>query len=160
MRLQFEQFGILLALIASGRAEDLFTQVGGAAFDANKRILAVCYNGFAPGQELNDDFLKNREEKNKFVFHSEQNLLAQVKKGEVDSLFLTHSPCENCSRLIAANGVKSVTFLQEYHRETNYKAIFDFYRVKYNQINKESLKNCIKFLEDSRNKLLENIWKE
>lgn len=31
-RLSFEEFGILLALAASSRSEDIFTQVGGAAF--------------------------------------------------------------------------------------------------------------------------------
>lgn len=148
MRLDFETFGILLALIASGRSEDVFfTSVGGVAFDANKRILAVCYNGFAPGQELIPEFLKNREEKNKMVFHSEVNLLAQTKVGEVETMFVTHSPCQNCARLIAANQVKNVIFLQEYHRETEYKAIFDFYGVKYRQISKESLIQCLKFLQ-------------
>lgn len=156
-RLSFEEFGILLALMASGRSGDLFyTAVGGVAFDKNKRILAVCYNGFAPGQELDVEFLKDRDRKNSFVIHSETNLLSQVKTGEVDTIFLTHSPCENCSKLIAANQVKNVIFLQEYHRETKFKQIFEFYGIKWKQIDRTSLRNCFDFLNAS-NKVLEKI---
>lgn len=140
--------------MASGRSGDLFyTAVGGAAFDKNKRILAVCYNGFAPGQELDEEFLKDRDKKNQFVIHSETNLLSQVKTGEVDTIFLTHSPCENCSKLIAANQVKNVIFLQEYHRECKFKQIFEFYNINWRQINKNSLIQCLKFLDTSRDKL-------
>lgn len=148
MRLEFNEFGILLALMASGRSPDIFTKVGGVAFDKNKRILAVCYNGFAPGQELPPEFLNNRDEKNKFTLHSEQNLLAQTKIGEVDTIFLTHSPCESCSKLIAANQVKNVIFLQEYHRESKFKEIFEFYNINWRQIDKMSLVQCRKFLEN------------
>ncbi len=157
MRINFEQFGILTALMASGRSEDVFTQVGGIAFDKNKRILAVCYNGFAPGQELSADFLKDRDKKNQFVIHSEANLLSQVKTGEVDTIFLTHSPCSNCAKLIAANQVKNVIFLQEYHRESKFKEIFEFYGIKWEQIDKNSLVQCLKFLDRSRDKLKEIV---
>lgn len=155
MRLNFSEFGILLSLMASGRSPDIFTKVGGVAFDKNKRILAVCYNGFAPGQELPPEFLNNREEKNKFVFHSEQNLLSQTKIGEVDTIFITHSPCENCARLIAANQVKNVIFLQEYHRESKFKEVFEFYDINWRQINKTELFSCLIFLD----KIKEDIQK-
>ena len=158
MRLDFDQFGILLALMASGRSGDLFyTHVGGVSFDKNKRILAVCYNGFAPGQDLDVEFLKDREKKNNYVFHSEENLLSQTKIGEVDTMFVTHSPCHNCARLIAANQVKNVVFLEEYHKETRYKDVFEFYGVKWKQIDKDSLVQCLKFLDTTRSKLKEII---
>lgn len=160
MRLNFEEFGILLALMASGRSGDLFyTSVGGVAFDKNKRILAVCYNGFAPGQELDVEFLKDRDKKNGLVLHSEMNLLAQCKIGEIGTIFITHSPCENCARLIAANQVKNVIFLQEYHREIKFKEVFEFYGIKWKQIDKDSLVQCLKFLDTTRSKLKEMIWK-
>lgn len=156
MRIDFEQFGILLALMASGRSGDLFyTAVGGVAFDKNKRILAVCYNGFAPGQEVSINILKDRDKKNSLVLHSEMNLLAQCKIGEIDTIFITHSPCENCSKLIAANQVKNVIFLQEYHRECNFKEVFEFYGVKWKQIDRDSLVQCLKFLDRSRDKIKE-----
>lgn len=161
MRLNFSEFGILLALMASGRSEDVFyTSVGGVAFGKNKRILAVCYNGFAPGQELSNEFLKDRDKKNGLVFHSEVNLLAQCKAGEIDTIFLTHSPCENCARLIAANQVKNVIFLQEYHRESKFKEIFEFYKINWRQINKTELLACAEFLskvEGDIRKVLEMV---
>ena len=160
MRLNFNEFGTLLALMASGRSPDIFTKVGGAAFDKNKRILAVCYNGFAPGQDLDIDFLKDRDKKNQFVIHSETNLLSQVKIGEVDTIFLTHSPCESCSKLIAANQVKNVIFLQEYHRESKFKEIFEFYNINWRQIDKDSLIQCLKFMDRSRNTIKELVDKE
>ena len=146
-RLSFEEFGILLALAASSRSEDIFTQVGGAAFNKDKRIIAVCYNGFLPKMQLSEEFLSNRELKNQYVFHSEQNLLAQIKKGDAETIFLTHSPCANCARLIAANDVKNVFFLQEYHRETSYKDIFNFYGIKRSLISNTKLDKVKEFLQ-------------
>lgn len=147
MRLSFEELGILTALMASGRSEDLFyTKVGGVSFDKNKRILAVCYNGFAPGAELSPEFLQNRDEKNKYALHSEANLLSQTKIGEVDTIFLTHSPCSSCAKLIAANQVKNVIFLQEYHREQGYKEILDFYKIKYKLVDYDCLMKCLCFI--------------
>lgn len=158
-RLSFEEFGILLALIASSRSGDLFfTKVGGASFDKNKRILAVCYNGFAPGMDLSVEFLKNRELKNSLVLHSEENLLSQTKLGEVDTIFVTHSPCHNCARLIAANQVKNVIFMEEYHKETKYKEVFEFYGIKWKKIDKDSLIQCYKFLKRSQDKLKTMIY--
>lgn len=152
-RLSFEEFGILLALSASSRSEDLFTKVGGAAFDKNKRIIAVCYNGFAHGMSLSNEFLNNRELKNEYVFHSEQNLLAQIKKGDADTIFLTHSPCENCAKLIAANDVKKVVFLKEYHRESKYKDIFNFYGVEHKILSESQIQNIKKFITVLENNL-------
>ena len=146
MRVDFNELGILLALMASGRSPDIFTQVGGVSFDKNKRILAVCYNGFAPGQEVSQELLQDRDRKNALIFHSEQNLLAQTKIGEVDTIFLTHSPCSNCSKLIAANQVKNVIFLQEYHREQGYKEILDFYKINYKLVDYKCLIKCLSFL--------------
>lgn len=154
MRLNFSEFGILLSLMASGRSPDIFTKVGGVAFDKNKRILAVCYNGFAAGQEVSQELLRDREKKNGLIFHSEINLLAQCKIGEVDTMFITHSPCENCARLIAANQVKNVIFLQEYHRESKFKEVFEFYDIKWRQINKTELVTCLEFLS----KVKDDIW--
>ncbi len=155
MRLNFSEFGILLALMASGRSPDIFTKVGGVAFDKNKRILAVCYNGFASGQEVPEEVLKDRDKKNSLVLHSEMNLLAQCKIGQIDTIFLTHSPCENCAKLIAANQVKNVIFLREYHRESKFKEVFEFYKINWRQINKTELLTCVEFLSKTK----DNIWK-
>ena len=83
------------------------------------------------------------------------NLLAQCKIGEVDTIFITHSPCENCARLIAANQVKNVIFLQEYHRESKFKEVFEFYDINWRQINKTELFSCLIFLD----KIKEDIQK-
>lgn len=156
-RISFENLGLLLSLCASLRAEDKFTKVGCAGFDSDNRIVGISYNGFAKGQCLSAEFLEDRENKNLFVRHGETNLLSMYKKGDIHTLFLTCSPCRNCAVNIAAHDIKRVVFLEEYHREQDYKKVFDFYQIKWNLIEPAEIKEIRKFLK-TLDKRLEAIY--
>ena len=53
-----------------------------------------------------------------FVLHAEQNALIKMAKSSesIDGaeLFCTHSPCPDCSKMIAQAGVKKVYYRHEY----------------------------------------------
>lgn len=57
-----------------------------------------------------------------FVLHAEQNIITwAAKKGiatEGTTLYVTHSPCEECSKFIAQCGIVKV-FFNEYYRDTS-----------------------------------------
>ncbi len=152
-RASFEEMAILIAISASYKSEELYTRVGAVGFNKGNEIVGVAYNGFKSGMKLTEKFLKNREEKNKFVIHAESNLLSRSKKGEIKTIFLTHSPCKNCATNICANGVEEVVYLQEYHKEQEFKEIFDFYGIKYRQVSKKEISNIIEFAIDIKNNL-------
>ncbi len=92
----------------------------GAVLAKNGRILATGYNGTIEGTpnscELDDGSTSP------FVLHAEQNLIAYCARTgiptEGTTLYLTHSPCPTCSKLIAAVGIRSVIYSNEY-RDTS-----------------------------------------
>jgi dCMP deaminase len=89
------------------------------------RIISIGYNGMPAGWDNNceDEVLnvhtrsfelKTRPE----VLHAESNAIAKLAKsnesGEGATLFVTHSPCIECAKLIYQTGIKHVIYEYEY----------------------------------------------
>jgi dCMP deaminase len=119
--------------IADERSIDPFTKVGCVATNELNELIGASYNGFPRGFDPDFDISleENREEKNSLIYHAEQNMILRHPRGSIHTLYLTVSPCKGCAKLIAGHGVKNVVYLEEYHRETEFKRIFDKYGVKY-----------------------------
>ncbi|HQW06827.1 MAG: dCMP deaminase family protein [Flavobacteriales bacterium] len=53
-----------------------------------------------------------------FVLHAEANAILKVAKSTNDArgatLYLTHSPCKECSKLVLQSGIKRLVFLDAY----------------------------------------------
>jgi dCMP deaminase len=89
----------------------------GAIIVKNGSILAHGWNGTPSGFRTNlcelDDGTTSP-----FVLHAEQNVLVKMAKStesiEGSELFCTHSPCPDCSKLLAQSGVKKVYFRHKY----------------------------------------------
>jgi dCMP deaminase len=69
---------------------------------------------------MNDEqYRKDHHEfADKYEIHAEMNCLGFALKNNTDisgaQLYLTTSPCLNCSKLIIVSGIKEVYFLEEY----------------------------------------------
>ena len=93
----------------------------------NDRIISFGYNGTAPGLDNNceienpDGTLTTKTE----VIHSEINsILKLAKNGESAEgayMFLTHSPCIECSKAIYTAGIKKVYFGEQYRSDDGIK---------------------------------------
>jgi dCMP deaminase len=89
----------------------------GAIIVKNGSILAHGWNGTPSGFRTNlcelDDGTTSP-----FVLHAEQNVLVKMAKStesiEGSELFCTHSPCPECSKLLAQSGVKKVYYKYKY----------------------------------------------
>jgi dCMP deaminase len=92
----------------------------GAIVVKDDRIISIGYNGMPSGWDNNceEEFLhedggitlKTRSE----VLHAESNALAKLARspesGLSADLFVTHSPCLDCAKLIYQSGIKRVYF--------------------------------------------------
>lgn len=93
------------------------------------RTISIGYNGMPAGWDNNceDEIqypaaegitLKTKAE----VLHAESNAIAKLARsnesGEGASLFVTHSPCLECAKLIYQAGIKSVYYESNY-RDSN-----------------------------------------
>jgi dCMP deaminase len=76
------------------------------------------YNGFIPGAPHISRVKDNHEQS---IIHSEINAITDcAKRGtslEGSKIYVTHFPCINCFRSIAACGIKEIIYLEEYKND-------------------------------------------
>lgn len=152
-RLTIEEYGCFLALIGKARSEDVFTHCSAVAISKDKRILGISYNGLKSGMTVPEWMTKeeNREKKSEFYLHAESNLFSLIKNQECEITCLNYSPCIKCCGTIAANNVKKVIYLKEYHRCNKFKEFFDFYGIKYEELGRNSKDKILNYLKNTNN---------
>ena len=129
-RLNFPNYACQLAVAASARSEDPHTQVGCVILDKDRRVLSVGYNGLPPKLNINPQW--TREEKLFYFLHAEENALSLVSKSDKPFYAaLTISPCLSCARNMVAHGIRVVYYLEEYHREQDFKKLFCYANIGY-----------------------------
>jgi len=82
----------------------------------NKMIISDGYNGTPSGFENNCEDENNRTKP--YVLHAEANAITKVAKSgnssEGATLYVTSSPCLECSKLIIQAGIRRVVFTENY----------------------------------------------
>lgn len=88
----------------------------GALIVKDRMIISDGYNGTPTGYDNNCED-ENGETK-WFVLHAEANALTKIAKSnhnaEGATLYITLSPCKECSKLILQAGIKRVVFINSY----------------------------------------------
>ena len=100
----------------------------GAIVVKDNRIISIGYNGMPSGWDNNCEIEIENEHLKKYpnphqhhvielkskpeVLHAETNAIAKLARssesGEGATMFITHSPCLDCAKLIYQSGIKSV----------------------------------------------------
>lgn len=89
----------------------------GALIIKDKMIISDGYNGTPSGFEnvCEDDSGITKP----YVLHAEANAITKLAKsansGEGGTLYITASPCLECSKLIIQSGIKRVVYCESYH---------------------------------------------
>jgi dCMP deaminase len=82
------------------------------------RIISQGYNGFLPGLP-HESIMRNNHEQ--ATVHGEMNAIADCAKRGVSCLgstaYITHYPCINCFKLMAASGIKEVRYINDYRND-------------------------------------------
>ena len=96
----------------------------GALVVKDDRIISIGYNGMPKGWDNNceteqeDGTIKTKPE----VLHAETNAIAKlarsVESGLDADLFVTHSPCLNCAKLIYQAGIRRVYYSVNYRDDS------------------------------------------
>jgi dCMP deaminase len=123
MKLKYQQ--------AHMRAAHLYAELStarrlkvGALIVKDDRIISIGYNGMPSGWdnncelELEDGTIKTKPE----VLHAETNAIAKlarsVESGLDADLFVTHSPCLDCAKLIYQAGIRRVYYATNYRDDS------------------------------------------
>ena len=94
----------------------------GALIVADKNILAYGYNGTPTGfDNTAEDEIDGKLVTKPETLHAESNAIAKIAKSHLSSegstMYVTLSPCFECSKLIIQSGIKRIVYKTEY-RET------------------------------------------
>ncbi|MBP7173866.1 MAG: dCMP deaminase family protein [Cloacibacterium sp.] len=88
----------------------------GALIVKNRTIISDGYNGTPSGFE---NCCEDDDDKTKwYVLHAEANAILKIARStqscEGATLYLTLSPCKECSKLVLQSGIKRVVYIHQY----------------------------------------------
>jgi dCMP deaminase len=114
-RLDWDEYFMSIAFLASCRSPCQRLNVG-SIIVKNNRLVSMGYNGYIQGAPHISRMQDNHEQS---IIHSEINAIADcAKRGaslEDSKIYITHYPCVNCFRSIAACGIKEIIYLDDYN---------------------------------------------
>jgi dCMP deaminase len=86
--------------------------------DRKNRIVAAGYNGFLPGTP---HVSRVRDGHEQATVHAEQNAVADAARrgSSLDGCiaYVTHYPCINCAKILAASGIAEVRYHRDYNND-------------------------------------------
>ncbi|MBA4138509.1 MAG: dCMP deaminase [Opitutus sp.] len=86
--------------------------------ERRNRLVAAGYNGWLPGTPHVSRVRDNHELS---TVHAEQNAVADAaRRGsslEGCTAYVTHFPCINCAKILAAAGIAEIKFHEDYHND-------------------------------------------
>jgi len=105
----FDVWALGVALAISERSRDPSTKVGAVIMRPDKSIASVGYNGFPRTMEDRRAWWEDRPEKYDRVIHAEMNAILQAKESVHGcTVYITHPPCKDCAKHMAAAGIVRV----------------------------------------------------
>lgn len=108
-RPSFDNWLLAMAQTSSLRSRDPSTKVGAVIVRPDKSIASLGYNGFPRGMEDRPEWYADRSEKYGRIVHAEMNALLSLKESARGmTLAMTHPPCGDCAKHIAAAGIARV----------------------------------------------------
>lgn len=115
----WDEYFMGTALLIATRSSCTRLQVGCVVVSGGQhanRIIAAGYNGFLPGAPHESRVADGHEQA---TVHAEQNAIADAARRGVSldgaTVYVTHFPCINCAKILAASGIVVIKFRQSYH---------------------------------------------
>ena len=124
-RLAWDEYFMSVAYLITSRSTCHRLHVGCIIVKDN-RILSSGYNGFLP-KAPHKSFVRNNHEQ--ATVHAEQNAITDcaarcvMVKGA--TAYITHYPCINCAKILAASGITSIKFHEDYKNDELVEKILD-----------------------------------
>ena len=116
-RLGWDEYFMSIALLASCRSPCERLHVGSVIVKEN-RLISMGYNGYISGAPHISRVQENHEQS---IIHSEINAITDCAKRGASlnggKIYVTHYPCINCFRSIAASNIKEIVFLNDYKND-------------------------------------------
>ncbi len=121
--LNWDEYFMLQAMMASFKSKDPNTKVGCVFVDENNHQITMGYNGQVAGikEEIlpwgNNTQVDLEHQKYGYVVHSEANAILHAPRSLKNSkAYVTLFPCHECAKLIATVGTKEIIYYRNIAR--------------------------------------------
>ena len=128
--LNWDEYFMLQAMMASFKSKDPNTKVGCVFVDDNNHQLSMGYNGQIAGIDEtktpwgNIKSVPLDQQKYAYVVHSEANAVLHAKASLANSrCYVTLFPCNECAKMLATVKIKEVVYLSDKYAGTVENAI-------------------------------------
>ena len=132
-RVDWDQYFILALLTASDH--HVIGRKVGCVLVKDNRIISTGYNGFLPSAPHVSIVRDNHEQA---TVHAEQNAISYCAANLSSSIgataYITHYPCINCTKILAASGIKEIKYLNDYKNDDLVIKILDSINIKISKI--------------------------
>lgn len=143
--LNWDEYFMLQAMMASFKSKDPNTKVGCVFVDDNNHQLSMGYNGQIAGIDEsripwgNIKTVPLDQQKYAYVVHSEANAILHAKAPlENSRCYVTLFPCHECAKMLATVKIKEIVYLTDKYNGTVEnsisKKIFEMSNIKYREI--------------------------
>lgn len=143
--LNWDEYFMLQAMMASFKSKDPATKVGAVFVDENRHQITMGYNGFVAGIDESqlpwgkDKSVPLEQQKYGYVVHAEANaILHSPRSLNGSTVYVTLFPCHECAKLLASVKVREVVYLQNKHEGTESHRIatkiFELTQIKTRQL--------------------------
>jgi dCMP deaminase len=120
-RPSWDEYFMAMALLISSRSPCERLHVGCVLVSGGEhkhRLVAAGYNGFLPGAAHKSRVRDGHEQA---TVHAEQNAITDAARRGVSvngaTAYITHFPCINCTKMLAASGVRALKYHLDYHND-------------------------------------------
>jgi len=120
-RPSWDEYFMATAVLIASRSSCDRLHVGCVLVSAGEnphRIIAGGYNGFLPGAPHQSRLRDGHEQS---TVHAEQNAIADAARRGISvqgcTAYVTHFPCINCAKVLAAAGVRVIKYHHDYRND-------------------------------------------
>ena len=113
-QLSWDEYALQLAQVAALKSKDPYVQVGCCLLRHDNSVASLGFNGFPSG--MKEDW-SDRDQRRKYVVHSETNALRYVKPNECHLAAVTLLPCNDCLKSLASYGIKRIVYSEIYKQD-------------------------------------------
>jgi len=128
-RPSWDEYFMATALLMASRSSCERLRVGCVLVSGGSqknRIVAAGYNGFLPGAPHRS---RVREGHEQATVHAEQNAICDAARRGVSlegsTVYITHFPCINCAKILAAAGICAIKYHHDYRNDELVKEILE-----------------------------------
>lgn len=134
-RTSFPAIWMEMAALMAKRATCPRLSVGAVLVNPEQQIISTGYNGAPPGHNHCSAIgcLMDSAGRCKRTVHAEANALLQCamngRSPKGCSMYVTHRPCVDCTKLIVSCGLRSIHFLNDYDGDGLHQEIMEMFQI-------------------------------